>query len=114
MMRNAAVASFMYVDEFSGTVIAARENACAATACAMLVDAPRDECVGERLGSLDITRRRTRIQHAEVRERVEPEAVTAEVAVHDAVRADDVGGVGRRPVFREEVVVRLQRAVQRE
>ena len=33
--RNAAGASFMYVVASSGTVVAARVNACAATACAI-------------------------------------------------------------------------------
>jgi hypothetical protein len=45
---------------------------------------------------------------------VEPEAVAAEVAVDDAVGADDVRLVGRRPVASEVVVVRAQRAVERE
>src|SRR5581483_5075986 len=42
------------------------------------------------------------------------EVVTGEVAVDDAVGTDDVGEVSRRPVLREEVVVRLQRSVQLE
>ena len=91
-----------------------RERVLPPDAAAALVDATRDERVRQALRASDVACRDARVERAEVRERMELEAASREVAVDDAVCVGDVGLRLRRPVLEEEVVVRLQLADQRE
>src|SRR5581483_9419 len=58
---------------------------------AALIDAALEQRIRELARAVDVTCDGARIEHTEIREWMEAEAVAAEVAVHDSVRGHDVG-----------------------
>ena len=74
----------------------------------MLVDAARDQRVREALRAGRVVRGDARVERAEVRQRMELEAASGEVAVDEAVVVGDVRLRPRRVVLGEVVVVRLE------